>query len=162
MRKDRKLLCVLILCISTIAYLQGQETVTTTGGTATGSGGSVTYTVGQVTYNTYTGANGSVAQGVQQPFEISIVDAIENTEDISLELNAYPNPTSGSFKLIVKSLDYENLRFRIYDMNGLLLQDKKIDSEETEIFIQDLSSSIYFLKVINNNQEVKVFKIIKN
>jgi hypothetical protein len=46
-------------------------------------------------------------------------------------------------------------------MNGLLLQDKKIKSEETEILIQDLSSSLYFLKVIDSNQEVKVFKIVK-
>jgi hypothetical protein len=87
--------------------------------------------------------------------------AIENTEDISLIMNIYPNPTSGSFKLIVGSLENRNLRFRLYNMNGLLLQDKKIKSEETEILIQDLSSSLYFLKVIDSNQEVKVFKIVK-
>ena len=139
----------------------GQQTVTATGGSATGSGGSVTYTVGQAAYNTYTGANGSVAQGVQQPWEISAVTAIENTEDISLEMNVYPNPAGGSFKLIVRSPENKNLRYRLYDMNGLLLQDKKIESEETEILIQDLSSSMYFLKVITNKQEVKVFKIVK-
>lgn len=161
MKHSRKILTLLILCIFSIAYLQGQETVTTTGGTATGSGGSVTYTVGQAAFNTYTGTNGSVAQGVQQPWEISVVTAIENTEDISLVMNVYPNPTSGSFKLIVGTLENRNLRFRLYDMNGSLLQDKEIVSEETEIFIQDLSSAMYFLKVINNKQEVKVFKIVK-
>ena len=161
MKQNIKILCFLILCIFSNAYLQGQQTVTTTGGTATGSGGSVTYTAGQVTYQTFTGSNGSIVQGVQQPWEISTITAIENTEGISLEMNVYPNPTGGSLKLIVKSFDHKNLRFRIYDMNGLLLQDKKIESEETEIFLQDYSSSMYFLKVINNKQEVKVFKVVK-
>jgi len=42
-----------------------------------------------------------------------------------------------------------------------MLQDQKIDSEETEIFLQDLSSSIYFLKIMDNNREIKVFKMIR-
>ena len=149
------------LCIFSVAYLQGQQSVTTTGGTATGSGGSVTYTVGQVAYQTVTGSSGSVAQGVQQPWEVSTPVAIENTEDISLVMNVYPNPTSGAFKLIVGTFEDRNLRFRLYDMNGSLLLDKEIVSEETEIFIQDLSSTMYFLKVISKNQEIKVFKIVK-
>ena len=162
MKLNRRILCFLTLFIVSITNLMGQQTVTAAGGSATGSGGSVTYTVGQAAYNTYSGANGSVAQGVQQPWEISTVTSIGNTEDISLEMNVYPNPTGGSFKLIVRSPENKNLRYRLYDMNGLLLQDKKIESEETEILIQDLSSSMYFLKVINNNQEIKVFKIVKN
>ena len=162
MKFNRKILSFLVLAVFCLSYLQGQHTVTATGGSATGSGGSVTYTAGQVTYQTFTGSNGSIIQGVQQPWEISTITAIENTEGISLEMNVYPNPTGGSLKLIVKSFDHKNLRFRIYDMNGLLLQDKKIESEETEIFLQDYSSSMYFLKVINNKQEVKVFKVIKN
>ncbi len=76
-------------------------------------------------------------------------------------MNVYPNPTSGAFKLIVGTLENRNLRFRLFDMNGLLLQDQEIVSEETEIFLQDLSSSMYFLKIMNNNQEIKVFKIVK-
>ena len=79
----------------------------------------------------------------------------------ALLMNVYPNPTSGSFKLTVRSPEDRNLRVRLYDMNGSLLQDKEIVSEETEIFIQDLSSTMYFLKVINNDKEIKVFKIVK-
>jgi hypothetical protein len=63
--------------------------------------------------------------------------------------------------LIVESFDYENLRFRLFDINGILLQDKKVESKETEISMDNLSSSVYFLKVIKNNVEVKVFKIVK-
>lgn len=80
----------MLLCIFSIAYLHGQENIYPDGGTATGSGGSVTYTVGQVTYCTFTGTNGSVAHGVQQPYEISVVTEIENSEDSQLNLMFIP------------------------------------------------------------------------
>jgi len=50
--------------------LQAQETIPASGGKASGSGGTASYSFGQVVYTTYTGTNGLVAQGVQQPFEI--------------------------------------------------------------------------------------------
>jgi len=149
------------VCFSaTLIY--GQSAIPSTGGTATGSGGTVTYTVGQITYKTFEGTSGSVAQGVQQPWEISTVTAIEKTEGITLEMSVYPNPTGGILKLTIKEFNDKNLRFRLYDMNGMLLQDQKIDAEETEISLQDYSSTMYFLRVINNKQEVKVFKVVKN
>ena len=40
------------------------------GGDATGTGGSVAYSLGQPFYITYTGSNSSVAQGVQQTYQI--------------------------------------------------------------------------------------------
>jgi len=160
MKHAKSFLCFLIMC-SFYMTIQAQSTIPTTGGNATGTGGSVSYTVGQVIYSTLSGTNGTVAQGVQQPFEISVVTAIRNTEEISLDCLVYPNPTNGLTKLVFKSPDYENLRFRLYDINGVLLQDKKVESMETEISMENLSSSVYFLKVIKDNMEVKVFKIVK-
>jgi hypothetical protein len=43
----------------------------------------------------------------------------------------------------------------------VLLQDKKVENWETEISLENHSSSVYLLKVIKNNIEVKVFKIVK-
>ncbi|MCJ7449222.1 MAG: T9SS type A sorting domain-containing protein [Bacteroidales bacterium] len=156
----KKVIILLVLVISCI-LINAQETVSVTGGNATGSGGSISYTVGQITYNFLSGTNGTVAQGVQQPYEISVVTAIENTEGITLEYKVYPNPTRGLINLSIKPFSDENLKFRLYDLNGILLQDKKIESEETEISMESLSSAIYFLKVIKDNKEIKIFKIIK-
>jgi hypothetical protein len=141
--------------------LMAQNAVSASGGNASGSGGSVSYTAGQVFYNTILGSDETVAQGVQQPYEISVVTALEKTEGITLEYLVYPNPTSGFIKLIIKPFDYENWRFRLYDLNGILIQDKKIENEETEISLENVSPSICFLKIISNNHEVKVFKIVK-
>jgi hypothetical protein len=142
--------------------VNAQGTIPASGGNASGSGGSVSYTVGQIGYSTSSGASGSSAAGVQQPFEISVATAVENVTDIILECSVYPNPTSGKIKLIINSFDKENLRFRLYDINGAILEEKKVESRETEISMESFSSAIYLLKVINNNKEVKVFKIVKN
>jgi len=161
MRQQRKILSIFFLLGFCIATMQGQQTIPATGGNASGSGGSVSYTVGQILSSAISGTNGTVVQGVQQPYEISVVTAIINTEDINLKCLVYPNPTAGNTKLVFESADFENLRYNLFDITGLLLLDKKVESRETEISLENLSSSVYFLKVIKNNQEVKVFKIVK-
>jgi hypothetical protein len=152
---------VLLSCILYPQIVYGQVTFPATGGTATGSGGKATYTVGQLVFNEFTGTTGSVIGGVQQPYEISVVTAIESTNGIILQCIIYPNPTSGFIRLVIKSIENDSMRFRLFDINGVLLQDKEIESEETEISLESFSSSVYFLKVIKDNLEVKVFKIIK-
>jgi hypothetical protein len=161
MKYIRKVFSIILLVCFGVVIVQAQETIPATGGIATGSGGSVTFTVGQVTYRTWTGTDATVAQGVQQPYEISVVTAIENTAEINLQCLIYPNPTRGLIKLIVESCENQNLRYQLYDSNGVLLRNKKVEAGETEIFMGRLSSAVYFLKVINDNMELKVFKIIK-
>ena len=161
MKQQRKILIIFFLFGFGIAIVQGQQTIPATGGNASGSGGSVSYTVGQILCSSISGSNGTVVQGVQQPYEISVVTAIRNTEDINLNCSVYPNPTAGITKLVLESPDFQNLSFRLFDINGVLLKDKKVESRETEISLENLSSSVYFLKVIRNNHEVKVFKIVK-
>jgi hypothetical protein len=161
MKQQRKILSIFFLFGFCIAIVQGQQTIPATGGNASGSGGSVSYTVGQLLNSSLSGSNGTIVQGVQQPYEISVVTAITNTEDINLKCSIYPNPTAGFTKLVFESPDFENMRFLLYDINGILLQDKIIESRETEISLENFSSSVYFLKVLRNNLEVKVFKIVK-
>jgi len=161
MTNKRTILLFLVGCLC-LVIVQGQSTIPATGGNATGTGGSVSYSIGQIVYTTSTGAGGSVSQGVQQPFEISIVTALEKTEDITLECKVYPNPTKGVVRLVILSYENDNMRFKLHDINGVLLQDKRIEGKETDISMDDLSPAIYFLKVIIDNKEIKTFKVIKN
>ena len=142
-------------------HAQGiHEAIPASGGNAAGSGGSVSYSVGQVVYTTNTGTNGSVAQGIQQAYEISVITAIEEAKDINL--SAYPNPTADYLTLEVNDYQRSPLRFHLYDINGKLLQNEKITSNHTTIVMSDLATATYFVKVIRNNKEVKTFKIVKN
>ena len=162
MKQIKRIFYILLLVSSCPHIMQGQETIPATGGTATGTGGTATYTVGQLVFNVITGTTGFVIQGVQQPYEISVVTAIENTKGIILQCIVYPNPTAGFIRLVIKSFENDNMRFRLFDMNGVLLQDKKIEDKETEISMENLSAAVYFLKVIQDRIEVKTFKIVKN
>ncbi len=158
--KKLKLRAVFLLGIG-LTGLQAQEAIPTTGGNASGSGGSASYSVGQVFYTTNTGTNGSVAQGVQQPYEITVVTGLEEAKGINLILSAYPNPTTDFFTLKVKNYDNINLSYQLFDMNGKLLESKKLTGNQTSIVISNLVPATYFLKVAQSNKEVKTFKIIK-
>jgi hypothetical protein len=142
--------------------IQAQNAIVSSGGNASGDGGTASYSVGQVVYSTYTGTNGSVAQGVQQPYEISVISGIEEAKDISLEIMVYPNPATDFLKLKIENYEVKNLRFQLYDIKGSLLQDNKIVDNETSIVMSTYESGIYFLKVTDKTKLIKTFKIIKH
>lgn len=141
--------------------IQAQESINATGGNASGTGGSVSYSVGQVAYQTHTGANGSVAEGVQQPYEISVVTGIEEAKGINLSVTAYPNPTTDYLTLRIDEFDISNLSYQLYDMNGKLLQNEKITNNQTSIVMSNLVPATYLVNVTQSNKAIKTFKIIK-
>ena len=103
-----------------------------------------------------------MAQGVQQPFEISIVTELEEAKDISLNFSAYPNPATDLLKLKIENNKTGNLTYLLYDISGKLLENKKMEESETNISMRTLSPSTYFLIIKDDNKEVKTFRIIKN
>lgn len=161
MRHKRLKLCAILLLGLGIPGLQAQESSNATGGDAVGSGGSASYSVGQLVYTTNTGATGSVAQGVQQAFEISTL-GIEGVEDLDIVISAYPNPTADYLTLAVTDVDISDLSFQMFDIHGRLLMSQNITNNQTRIAMGNLSVATYFVKVKQGNKEVKIFKIIKN
>ena len=161
--KRLKLSAVLLLGLG-LTGLQAQTNVNATGGNASGNGGSVSYSVGQVVYTTHKGSNGSVAQGVQQPYEISVA-GIDEANGISLKVTAYPNPTTDYLTLEIDastSLSIQSMSYQLYDIQGKVLQNQKITGYRTSIDMNNLVPATYFVKVIEENKAVKTFKIIKN
>jgi hypothetical protein len=141
--------------------VQAQETVPAAGGEATGSGGTSSYTLGQIVYATHTGSNGSVAQGVQQPYEISATIGIEVTE-INLELVAYPNPTNNALTLNIRNYNNEKLTYQVYDMQGKIIENGTVKSNFTDISLEGQPVATYFINITKNNQLIKTFRIVKN
>jgi len=58
-------------------------------------------------------------------------------------------------------LKYENLTFQLFSFDGKLLQANKLLAENTEIKMNNLSASIYFLKILQGNKRIKTYQIIK-
>lgn len=158
--KKLKLRVLLILWFG-LTSLQAQISVNATGGNASGSAGTVVYSLGQVVYTTNSGTNGSISQGVQQLFEISVVTAVEESKGINLSVLVYPNPTTENLTLNIVDFDIAKLMYELYDMNGKLLQSKKITEKQTKIEMSNLMPTTYFIKVAKENKEVKTFKVIK-
>ena len=71
------------------------------------------------------------------------------------------NPIEGTIRLIIKSFPDDNMSFRLYDMNGALLHDNKIEDKEIAITMEYSSTVNYLLKVLKDQTEIKVFKIVK-
>lgn len=135
-----------------------QNATVTSGGDASGTGGTASYSVGQVTYVSSTGTNGAVSEGVQQAFEISI---ITGTEEIDINLSAYPNPTTDYLILEVEEANVSNLSYELTDHTGTLIKEDILSNRSTRITMENLLSGIYLLKVNGNAKIVKTFKIIK-
>lgn len=161
MRHKRLKLSVVLLLGLGITVVRAQEAVPASGGNGSGSGGSMSYTVGQVAYTTNSGTDATEAQGVQQPFEISVVTGIDDAKVISLEFVVYPNPTTDFIKLKTGDYDVENVKYVLYNIGGQILESNQIQSNETNISMQAYKPSTYFLKVVDNNKVIKTFKIIK-
>lgn len=138
--------------------LQAQVSMNAAGGDAASDGGSVSFSVGQVVFGANAGTNGSVTQGVQQPYEISVLSVAEQAENINLSV--YPNPST-DYLYLTTSDEISNLSYQLFDMNGRLLKSGKIVENQTNINMQGLVSATYFVKVNQGNKTVKSFKIIK-
>ncbi|WP_298121090.1 T9SS type A sorting domain-containing protein [Flavobacterium sp.] len=152
---------LIIISVLSLTGVQAQQSVNSSGGNGSGIGGSFSYTVGQIDYVAATGTNGSLSQGVQQPFEIF---TLGNNDYPTIQLQAivYPNPTTENVNLSISNHSLENLEYDLYDVTGKLISHQKITANETQISIENLSVGNYFIAVNENNKKLKTFKIIKN
>ncbi|WP_293872476.1 T9SS type A sorting domain-containing protein [Flavobacterium sp.] len=161
MTSKKKCTCIIFLMVLSCSSITAQQSTNASGGNATGSNGTASYSIGQVIYTTNTGTNGSVAQGVQQPYEISTVLSVPDANSIQL-ITVFPNPTNNIMVLKVDDHDNNKLNYQLTDTNGRLIENKKIRNNETTIEMNKYASSIYFLQVLDAEKLIKTFKIIKN
>ena len=165
MQHKKQTLSAIFLLVVGLTGVKAQESTTATGGNARGDGGSVSYTVGQVFYTSNSGEGGTCAQGVQQPYEITIVSGIEH-EGIKLECTAYPNPATSHLVLYIEASTMgtqknATLEYKLFDTNGKLLANQPISSSETTIPMENYPAETYILNIISGKSEIKSFKIVK-
>ena len=147
-------------CLFLGAFVFGQTSMNASGGGASNPSGSISYSIGQVTYQSASNTSGSVSQGVQHAFEISTLSLEENS--LHLSLMAYPNPTQELLNLSVGNYSQEKLAYKLVDLEGKVISEASMHSEETTIDMKQLPVATYFVEVHNEGKKVHVFKIIKN
>lgn len=156
-----KLFLAICMSICTIS-LHAQTAISATGGNASGTSGTVSYTIGQVVYTTLSGTSGTITQGVQQPFEIMVMTALEEFKDIKLSSSVFPNPTTDNLTLKIGDYEIRNMSYWLIGINGNLIETKEILDAETQISMEHQVTGTYFLKVTSDGKELITYKIIKN
>ncbi|MES2285273.1 MAG: T9SS type A sorting domain-containing protein [Bacteroidota bacterium] len=142
-----------------VSVFRAQQGMVASGGDDIGVGGYMSLSIGQIDYLTVTGS-GEVftTEGLQQPYEILAIEETENNPIISV----YPNLSSDYVFLSVLNMNIENMAYALYDVQGKLIEKQKVVENQTSISLIEFANAIYLLRVFNNDNEVKAFKIIKN
>ncbi|MCX6305359.1 MAG: T9SS type A sorting domain-containing protein [Bacteroidetes bacterium] len=158
--KTFKLIAAVLFCMG-LPGLQAQQSVLSASNNATGNAGQVSYSVGQVAFITTAGAEGTVTEGVQQPYEILFMDGIGDETGIALNCTLSPNPATGYVKLTIKNPALSDPGYQLSNMNGVLLRTMKVVEDETVIPMDDLAPATYLLTVFGNGKALQTYKIIK-
>jgi len=155
------LFSVILFCVQPVF---AQKNITTSGGDAAGANGTVSYSIGQIDCQTNSGSNGTVTEGVQQPYEIFEV-SIKDYEGVAFNCLIYPNPTNDVLHLRIADYeqhDFSGFHFSVCDLTGKLLMQHEIFEENTEISMGNLPKGTYMVNVLADHKAAKTFKIIKN
>jgi len=157
---NRKEWILLLLCSVSTVVVYGQNAVPSAGGTAQGSAGSVSYTVGQVAYTTARSPAGSVSQGVQQAYVIEDEPLPDDIGNVQIECMVYPNPAADFLTVSIPELS-GGFELRLLNADGRTVADRHTVSSDTELDMSAMVQGTYILKVFQNSDLVKSFKIIK-
>ena len=161
--QKRTLFFVSFMMVLAIA-VNAQSVIVPVGGDVQNSNGSMSYTVGQIAVETAVSNVGyvSVAEGVQQPYEIQTV-GVNNYQQIVLNAKIYPNPTENLAQLELNGFEIpdDGLKAYLYDGNGKLLQTLTITDDITSFQIGQYATGNYLLEVKSGNNSMKTFKIVR-
>ena len=151
---------LLWIFLSITLPLGAQEAVLSSGQDLSGAGGTVSYSVGQVVYTTNSNTNGTVSQGVQQTYDVSVTYLHESIEQQSFSV--YPNPVSNNLMLNSELKEQSGLSYDLHGINGALIDRSSINNNAQPINMESLESSTYILTIKMNNTPIQTFTIIKD
>jgi hypothetical protein len=157
---DRNLLITLLLgfwCFGASAQIH--DVVSASGASFKQSSGYITYTIGELVTHTLTGTSEILTQGfLQTGLPKSWRTSVEDVPDF--EMSVYPNPVKDLLIIQVELLP--DLQYTLHDVTGVLIDRGLVLNERSEIDFSYLSPAIYILRVFDNNQQIRIFQIVKH
>ncbi len=152
------------LNVSNITLPTGYTSSATTGTVAGGGSTDFTVTFAPTMAQTYAGmidvASDASASGGSNSVLITGTGIVVDNTGISDEENAlvsfYPNPTTDV--LYVKDNTNKFSTFAIYDVNGTLVKEFKLQNSVAQIDARDLTTGIYFVRSVDGKINRKIVK----
>lgn len=148
----------IILSVFSISILHAQAVVLAAGLDTSAANGFVSYSVGQTTY--LEKGTGQVLEGVQQPYEIITLTTFENSSELTGIL-LYPNPFIDYLYLDFTSNNFKGSEYQLFDAQGKLVKKDKISQSKSELNFSSIPSAMYIIRITQNGENIKTFKIIK-
>ena len=141
------------------SVVSAQHVVSSNGDSRSAAGVEVSWTVGEAVIETLISGSITLTQGFHQT-EISVTAVSENLFP-GLEIKVYPNPTPDI--ITIHFSEYiEGSRYWLYDLRGKLLENKLINSADTELNMKNYASGQYILKLTNKSrQAIQTFQVVK-
>lgn len=160
--KSTLLIFLFFICKGMQAQTFTQDAKTCGGGYYHQINGSMQFTMGEPLSETYINSSAKLYQGFEQG-SYTIVSVTEFPILTDLEINLFPNPSSGIFNLNIESNETSVFKINVIDAQGKAIWCKEITSKSIEhIDLSTFGGSIYYVSVTNLNKNYqKFFKIIK-
>lgn len=118
---------------------------------------SLDWTLGEVVVETFSQTPYILTQGFHQP-DLGIVSSWHDP-DIQVDIKAFPNPTSDW--ITVETNDGLPRSVEMIDLTGRLLFRAPLYDNQS-LYLGDLPSGLYLLRVLDGKKIIKVFRIVKS
>ncbi len=152
------LLLLLILCFKGVV---AQSSVVSIGGDMSGADGSVAFSIGQTFFQTYYSADHSIYQGIQQPYEISVIMGVEEMNGTDSYVNIYPNPVTDCLSIMLSDYNQQDLHLALYNTQGQELFVSGLINAQTRVKMDCYTPGLYYIKIMSGGKTIKTFKVVK-
>ncbi len=155
-----------LLIIQTIIFsipavsMFGQNGTVVCGNVSTDGVSEITFSVGQIDFESISDQDFTISQGLQQPFEISDIVSI-NEVILDIELAIFPNPTYNVINIINLSNTERFLLVEMFDLAGSKIISERWSERSITLQIDSYPAGMYVLKISDENQISKSYKISK-
>ena len=137
-------------------FVLGQEAVASQGASYENSSGNIAFTIGETIIKS--GLNGALS--ITQGFHQSCWSFVKIEEhDPNYQALVFPNPSSEI--LNIRTNNFENTTYSLYDAQKKLIMRNILSSNETLVLVNHLEQGNYFLILNNSNNILKTFHLIK-
>jgi hypothetical protein len=150
---------IILLLILNASVVSPQEVVSCNGDSKSGAGVEVSWTVGEAEIETLVSSSNVLTQGFHQTR--LTVTAVSEILFPGLEIKVFPNPTPDIITIQFSEF-IDGSRYWLYDMSGKVMENKLINSADTEISMKNYASGQYILKLTNKSRRViQTFQVVK-
>ena len=137
------------------------DVVASAGTHFTGGGAQLSWTIGEPLITTVSNGGNTITQGFHQT--MLSVTSVDELTVAGIDVTVFPNPTSEILNIQLKN-NKESLQLNLFDLNGKLLQTRKIAAEEStlQINMDQYAMANYVLRIYSADASVNyTYKVQK-